>query len=51
VPFFAQKRIISNELCQALVHLLHKNPKYRYQNLAQVKESLLELRKNIFATP
>jgi hypothetical protein len=33
------------------VHLLHKNPKYRYQNLAQVKDSLLELRKNIFATP
>ena len=30
VPFFAQKRILSNELCQALVHLLHKNPKYRY---------------------
>ena len=30
VPFFAMKRVISNELCQILIHLLHKNPKYRF---------------------
>jgi hypothetical protein len=33
VPFFAKKRVISDDLCQILVHLLHKNNKYRYQNL------------------
>jgi hypothetical protein len=30
VPFFAVKRVISNELCQILIHMLHKNPKYRF---------------------
>ena len=50
VPFFAKNRILSNEMCQILVFLLHKSPKYRFQSLEQVKEQLILLRKNIFAT-
>jgi len=34
-----------------LVKLLSKTPKNRFQNLAEIKENLIELRKNIFATP
>jgi hypothetical protein len=34
-----------------LVQLLHKNSKYRFKNLEQVKNSLVDLRKSIFETP
>lgn len=38
-------------MCKILVHLLHEDPNYRYENLDKIKQALLELRKNIFSTP
>ena len=33
VPFFAQNRVLSNDMCTILVRLLHENSKYRYKDL------------------
>ena len=38
-------------MCKVLVCLLHKDPTHRYEDLAAIKQALLELRKNIFSTP
>ena len=38
-------------MCKILIHLLHADPVHRYQNLDEVKQDLLKLRKNIFETP
>lgn len=38
-------------MCKILVHLLHKEPAHRFENLEMIKQALLELRKNIFSTP
>ena len=51
VPFFAQKRILSNEMCQIMVKLLHDNPKHRFKDLKEIKSQLLILREHIFNTP
>ena len=51
IPYFLQNRIISNDMADILVHLLHQDPEKRYDKLFQVKQDLLKLRKNIFETP
>lgn len=38
-------------MCKILVHLLHEDPKHRFEDLDAIKQALLELRKNIFSTP
>jgi len=38
-------------MCKILVHLLHSDPNIRFTDLDSIKQSLLELRKNIFTTP
>lgn len=38
-------------MCKVLIHLLHQSPNHRYQDLKTVKNELLSLLKNIFATP
>ena len=37
VPFFATKRVLSNEMCMILVKLLHDNPKHRFKDLKEIK--------------
>ena len=51
LPFFAKKKIMSNEMCYILVKLLSENPKHRYTDLNEIKQALLKLRKDIFETP
>ena len=51
VPFFVKHRILSNEMSMILVKLLHEDPNRRFQDLSEIKQSLLRLRKNIFETP
>ena len=51
VPFFATKRVLSNEMCMIMVKLLHDNPKHRFKDLKEIKQQLLILRENIFNTP
>jgi serine/threonine protein kinase len=51
VPYFCEDFIMSNELCQILVSLLHKKPSHRYPDIEKVRNDLLQLRKNIFETP
>lgn len=51
IPYFLENRIVSNEMADILVHLLHKDPEKRYDKLTLVKADLLKLRKNIFETP
>ena len=51
VPFFSHKKIISDQMCFILVRLLCENPKYRFEDLGEIKQSLLQLRKSIFQTP
>jgi len=51
VPFFLKGKIVSNQMCKILIHLLHADPIHRYQNLDEVKQDMLKLRKNIFETP
>ena len=41
VPFFAQHRVLSNEMCTILVKLLHENPEHRYQDLEEIRQNLL----------
>ena len=50
-PYFMKGRVLSNQMCKILVHLLHKEPAHRYEDLETIKQALLELRKNIFSTP
>ena len=38
-------------MCKILVHLLHADPKHRFEDLEEIKQALLLLRKNIFSTP
>jgi hypothetical protein len=51
VPFFLADRIVSNEMADILVHLLHKDAEKRYDKLQHVKADLLKLRKNLKETP
>ena len=37
VPFFAQNRVLSNDMCTILVRLLHDSQKYRYKDLEEIK--------------
>ena len=50
-PYFCKDFIMSNELCQILVNLLHQQQKHRYTGIPIVRQDLLRLRKNIFETP
>lgn len=50
-PYFLKNRVLSNQMCKILVHLMHEDPKYRFEDLDSIKQALLELRKNIFSTP
>ena len=50
-PYFVKGRVLSNQMCKILVHLLHADTDFRFQNLTEIKTALLELRKNIFTTP
>jgi serine/threonine protein kinase len=51
IPYFLQNKIVSNEMADILVKLLHQDPDKRYEKLVSVKQDLLKLRKNIFETP
>jgi serine/threonine protein kinase len=51
VPYFFENKVVSDEMAQILVHMLHRNPEKRFKNLQDVKQNLLKLRKNIFDTP
>ena len=42
---------MSDEMCYILVKLLSENPKNRYNDLNEIKQALLQLRKHIFETP
>ena len=46
-PFFFDDFILSNDMCQILVKLLHYNPVHRFQNLSDLKVELLKLKDNI----
>jgi len=37
IPYFLENRIVSNEMADIIVHLLHEDPEKRYQNLAKLK--------------
>lgn len=41
VPYFCEDFIMSNELCQILVNLLHKKPSHRYSDIDKVREDLI----------
>lgn len=51
VPFFFKDFILSNDMCYIIVKLLHQNPKYRYQSLAELRNDLLNLKENIYSMP
>lgn len=36
-PNFLRGRILSNQLCKVLVHLLHQDPKHRFESLDSIK--------------
>lgn len=51
VPYFFKDYILSNDMCQIIVKLLHKHQQHRYQTLEAVKHDLLRAQENILETP
>lgn len=47
IPYFFKDFILSNDMCQIIVKLLHENPLHRYQNLYHLREDLVKLKENI----
>lgn len=50
-PFFMKDFIVSDDMCQILVKLLHENPACRFQSIKELRFSLVQLRENILQTP
>ena len=51
IPYFFKDFILSNDMCQICVKLLHQSPKHRFQSLSEVREELAKLMDNITQTP
>lgn len=47
VPYFFKDYILSNDMCQIIVKLLHQNPDHRYKNIADVRKELAFLKTQI----
>jgi len=47
VPYFFKDYILSNDMCQIIVKLLHKDPQFRYQTISAVRDELVKLKDNI----
>lgn len=37
IPYFLEHKIVSNEMADILVHLLHEDPEKRYDKLSTLK--------------
>ena len=51
IPYFFRDFILSNDMCQIIVKLIHENPQHRYQNLYHLRDDLIKLKENILQTP
>ena len=51
VPYFFKDYILSNDMCQIIVKLLHRNPDHRFKDLAEVRKELAFLKQQILETP
>lgn len=47
IPYFFKDFILSNDMCQIIVKLIHENPQHRYQSIYHLREDLVQLRENI----
>ena len=50
-PYFLKGFVLSDDLCQIIVKLLHGDPKFRYQNVKSLRKDLIQLRTYIENTP
>lgn len=47
IPYFFKDFVLSNDICQIIVKMLHKDPQHRYQTIKEVRDELQKLQENI----
>ena len=47
IPYFFKDFVLSNDICQIIVRMLHRDQQHRFQTLQEVRDELSKLQENI----